>query len=90
MIKKNHPKVLIGGSEDYIGTNKNNFKIIDVAKMISKITNSDLVFLNKDNNKNNLIKDKTANYVKDKRDYSVSFKKIISINEVHCSKERYS
>ena len=58
-----------------VGSDENNYKIIDVAKMISKISNSDLIFLNKDN-QNDLIKDKTVNYGKDKRNYSVSFKKI--------------
>jgi len=58
-----------------VGSDKNNFKIIDVADLICKLTNSKLVFLNK-NNQNFLIKDKTVNYGKDKRNYSVSFKKI--------------
>jgi nucleoside-diphosphate-sugar epimerase len=58
-----------------VGSDKNNFKIIDVAKLICKLTDSKLNFLNKDN-QNLLIKDKTVNYGKDKRNYSVSFKKI--------------
>jgi len=58
-----------------VGSDKNNFKIIDVAKMICKITKSNLIFLNK-SNKNSLIKDKTVNYGKDKRNYSVNFSKI--------------
>ena len=58
-----------------VGSDKNNFKIIDVTKLICKLTKSKLIFLNQ-NNKNLLIKDKTVNYGKDKRNYSVSFKKI--------------
>lgn len=58
-----------------VGSDKNNFKIIDVANLICKLTKSKLGFLNQ-KNKNLLIKDKTVNYGKDKRNYSVSFKKI--------------
>lgn len=58
-----------------VGSDKNNFKIIDIAKFICKSFNSKMEFLNKDNT-NLLIKDKTVNYGKDKRNYSVSFKKI--------------
>lgn len=61
-----------------VGSDTNNFKIIEVANMICKLTKSELNFLNK-KNKNNLIKDKTVNYGKDKRNYSVSFKKIKKI-----------
>jgi|TARA_B110000971_G_C19978498_1_gene486182 nucleoside-diphosphate-sugar epimerase len=61
-----------------VGSNQNNFKIIDVAKLISKLTKSKLNFLNNEN-KNLLIKDKTVNYGKDKRNYSVSFQKIEKI-----------
>lgn len=58
-----------------VGSNHNNFKIIDVAKIISKITKSEIVFLN-EKNKNSLIKDRTVNYGKDKRNYTVNFDKI--------------
>lgn len=58
-----------------VGSDKNNYKIIDVAKLICKFTYSKIEFLN-ENNQNLLIKDKTVNYGKDKRNYSVSFKKI--------------
>ena len=61
-----------------VGSDQNNFKIIDIAKKICKLTNSKINFLNKDN-QNLLIKDKTVNYGKDKRNYSVSFKKIKKI-----------
>ena len=58
-----------------VGSNKNNFKILDVAIMISKLMKCKINFLNKFN-KNKLIKDKTVNYGKDKRNYSVNFDKI--------------
>ena len=61
-----------------VGSDYNNFKIIDVANLICKLTNSEISFLNS-KNKNNLIKDKTVNYGKDKRNYSVSFNKINKI-----------
>ena len=61
-----------------VGSDQNNFKIIDIAKKISELTKSKISFLNKDN-QNLLIKDKTVNYGKDKRNYSVSFKKIKKI-----------
>ena len=61
-----------------VGSDSNNFKIIDVAKLICKLTDSKLSFLSK-KNKNLLIKDKTVNYGKDRRNYSVSFKKIKKI-----------
>lgn len=61
-----------------VGSNKNNFRMIDVAKIVSELTNSKIVFLNKKNT-NDLIKDKTVNYGKDKRNYSVNFDKINKI-----------
>lgn len=58
-----------------VGSNLNNFKIIDVAQLICRLTKSKLNFLSA-KNKNLLIKDKTVNYGKDRRNYSVSFSKI--------------
>lgn len=58
-----------------VGSNQNNYKIIELAKFISKLTSCKIEFLNK-NNKNLLIKDKTVNYGRDKRNYSVNFNKI--------------
>ena len=61
-----------------VGSNENNYKLIDVAKIIANLTNSKIEFLNKKNT-NTLIKDKTVNYGKDRRSYIVNFDKFNKI-----------
>ena len=65
-----------------IGSNKNNYRIIDIVKIIKKIKPSlGIVFLHKEKNnkKNNLISDKKIQNGIDKRSYKVSFKRINSL-----------
>lgn len=60
-----------------VGSDENNYKIIDVAKKILKSKkNSKLIFLEKNNMENSLIKDKKIHDGVDKRSYRVSFNKI--------------
>ena len=62
-----------------IGSNKNNYRIIDVAKIIKKIKPfSKIIFLHKQakKNKDSLISDKKIQDGVDKRSYKVSFKRI--------------
>ena len=62
-----------------IGSNKNNYRIIDVAKIIKKIKPfSKIIFLHKQTkkNKDSLISDKKIQDGVDKRSYKVSFKRI--------------
>ena len=62
-----------------VGRNEDNFKIIDIAKIIhSNIEGSELTYLgsNKDNEENELIKDRKIQDGVDTRTYKVSFDKI--------------
>lgn len=56
-----------------IGYNKFNLKIIDIAKIISKLTKSNIQFLNSSSNNNNLFKDDLIKNNKDMRSYNVNF-----------------
>ena len=65
-----------------IGSNDNNYRIIDVAKIIKKIKpSSKIIFLHREakKSKDNLISDKKIQDGVDKRSYKVSFKRINSL-----------
>ena len=62
-----------------VGSNKNNYKMIDTVKIIKKIHKGmKIEFLNP-KSKKNIFHDKLVKYGKDKRNYQVSFNKIDKI-----------
>ena len=59
-----------------IGSDNNNFKIIDIAKKINKILPSSKIEFTNPKDKNSLVSDKKIDDGVDKRSYRVSFKRI--------------
>ncbi len=59
-----------------LGSNQNNLKIIDIAKMIKKIRKSSKIKFLQNSSNNSLVKDRKIQDGVDKRSYRVSFKKI--------------
>lgn len=60
-----------------VGSNKDNLRVIEIARIISRISKAPISFLNtKSQKKNSLITDRKINDGVDKRSYSVNFDKL--------------